>query len=63
MQDLDIRICLIEDDETIREGYEYLIGGNEGYKITGSFPSYEEAAKKIAKCDPDVMLSYRGYQV
>lgn len=56
MQDLDIRICLIEDDETIREGYEYLIGGNEGYKITGSFPSFEEAAKKIAKSDPDVIL-------
>ncbi len=56
MQDLDIRIALIEDDETIREGYEYLIGNNEGYKIVGSFASYEEASKKIAKCDPDVIL-------
>lgn len=56
MQDLDIHICLIEDDETIREGYQYLIGGNDGYKITGSFASYEDAAKKIVKCDPDVIL-------
>lgn len=56
MQDLDIRICLIEDDETIREGYEYLIGNTEGYKITGSFASFEEASRKIARLDPDVIL-------
>lgn len=56
MQNLDINICLIEDDDTIREGYEYLIGSTEGYKVTGSFGSYEDAAKKIAKCDPDVIL-------
>lgn len=56
MQDLNLNICLIEDDETIREGYEYLIGNNEGYKITGSFASFEDAAKKIARCEPDVIL-------
>lgn len=56
MEDLNINVCLIEDDETIREGYEYLIGNNEGYTVTGSFPSYEDAAKKIARCEPDVIL-------
>ena len=56
MQDTDINICIIEDDETIREGYEYLIGNADGYKVTGSFASYEDAAKKIVKSNPDVIL-------
>lgn len=56
MQDLKINICLIEDDATIREGYEYLINNTEGYIVTGSFASYEDAAKKIARCEPDVIL-------
>jgi DNA-binding NarL/FixJ family response regulator len=55
-RDLDIRVCIIEDDETIREGYVYLIGNTKGYKITGSYPSFEDAAKKLATDDPDVIL-------
>ena len=55
-RDLDIRVCIIEDDSTIREGYTYLIGNTEGYKIVGNYPSYEEAAKKIAADDPDEIL-------
>ena len=55
-RDLDIRVCIIEDDETIREGYSYLIGNTPGYKVIGAYPSYEDAAKKIAHDDPDVIL-------
>lgn len=55
-RDLDIRVCIIEDDETIREGYVYLIGNTKGYKITGSYASFEDAAKKLAADDPDVIL-------
>lgn len=55
-RDLDIRVCIIEDDETIREGYAYLIGNTKGYKVVSSYPSFEEAAKKIANDDPDVIL-------
>lgn len=55
-RDLDIRVTIIEDDETIREGYAYLIGNTDGYKIASSYASYEEAAKKIANDDPDVIL-------
>ncbi len=55
-RDLDIRVCIIEDDETIREGYVYLIGNTPGYKVIGSYPSFEDAAKKIATDDPDVLL-------
>ena len=55
-RDLDIRVCLIEDDETIREGYTYLIGNTPGYKVVSSYPSFEEAARRIAHDDPDVLL-------
>lgn len=55
-RDLDIRVSLIEDDETIREGYAYLIGNTDGYKVVSSYSSIEEALKKIAHDDPDVLL-------
>jgi DNA-binding NarL/FixJ family response regulator len=55
-RDLDIRVCLIEDDETIREGYTYLIGNTPGYKVVSSYPSFEEAARRIVHDDPDVLL-------
>ncbi len=54
--DLDIRVAIIEDDETIREGYAFLIGNTSGYKIVGTYPSFEEAAKRIVSDDPDVIL-------
>ena len=55
-RDLDIRVSIIEDDETIREGYAFLIGKTPGYKIASTYPSYEDAAKKIIHDDPDVIL-------
>jgi DNA-binding NarL/FixJ family response regulator len=55
-RDLDIRVSIIEDDETIREGYAFLIGNAAGYKVVSTYPSFEEAAKKIAHDDPDVLL-------
>jgi len=55
-RDLDIRVAIIEDDETIREGYAFLIGKADGYKIVGTYASYEDAARKIAQDDPDVLL-------
>ncbi len=55
-RNLDISVCIIEDDETIREGYAYLIGQTHGYRITSSYPSFEDAAKKLAQDDPDVIL-------
>ena len=51
-----IRIVIIEDDETIRNGYAFLIGQAEGYDVVGTYPSYDEAAKKIVTNAPDVIL-------
>lgn len=55
-RDLDIRVSIIEDDKTIRDGYAYLIGQTPGYKVVSTYPSFEDAAKKIAQDDPDVLL-------
>ncbi len=54
--DADIRVAIIEDDVTIREGYAYLIGNTDGYKIAGTYASCEDALRKIAHDDPDVLL-------
>jgi DNA-binding NarL/FixJ family response regulator len=55
-RDNNIRVAIIEDDETIREGYAFLIGNTAGYKIAATYPSCEDALKKIAHDDPDVIL-------
>ena len=55
-RDLDISVAIIEDDETIREGYAFLIGNTSGYWIAGTYPSVKEALKKIEAGDPDVIL-------
>ncbi len=55
-RDLDIRVAIIEDDETIREGYAYLIGNAPGYKVISTYASYEVAAKKLLADNPDVLL-------
>ncbi len=55
-RDLDIRVAIIEDDETIREGYAFLIGNTPGYTIAGTFSTYEDAQKSVADIAPDVIL-------
>lgn len=55
-RNLDIAVAIIEDDSTIREGYAYLIGNTPGYVIAGSYPSFEDAAKKLVHDNPDVVL-------
>ena len=55
-RDLDICVSIIEDDQTIRDGYAYLINNTDGYKVVSTYPSYEDAAKKITADDPDVIL-------
>jgi DNA-binding NarL/FixJ family response regulator len=55
-RDLDIRITIIEDDETIRDGYAYLISHTPGFKVISTYGSCEEAMKKLASDAPDVLL-------
>ncbi len=55
-RDLDIRVSLIEDDETIREGYAYLIAHTPGYKVVSTYGSVEAALKRLPSDAPDVLL-------
>lgn len=47
---------IIEDDETIRNGYAYLIGNVSGYQIDGTYVSFEQAEKHASEHRPQVIL-------
>src|SRR5262249_29500052 len=51
-----IRIVLIEDDETIRTGYAYLLGKQPGFIIVSSYASAEAAVRNTDIDAADVYL-------
>ena len=51
-----IKIVIVEDNETIREGLAALINGTEGYKCSASYVSCEKMLDDIKSLKPDVML-------
>jgi DNA-binding NarL/FixJ family response regulator len=52
----NVRIVIIEDDETIRESYAYLINEAEGYTVVNTYSSAENALKGIKADDPHIVL-------
>jgi len=54
--DANVRIVLIEDDATIREGIAYLINSIEGYTVVAQYTSFDEAKPTLAADEPDVIL-------
>ncbi len=52
----EARITIIEDDETIREGYAYLIDHTSPYQVVSTYASFETARNQLAKDNPDVIL-------
>src|SRR5476651_1592816 len=52
----DIKIVIIEDNETIRNGYAFLINQAEGYLVVNTYISFDEAVKTILCDNPDVIL-------
>lgn len=56
MNTRNIKVSIIEDDETIRHGYAFLIGETEGYEVVSAYSSYEDAARNIALDKPEVIL-------
>ncbi|MBS1808743.1 MAG: response regulator transcription factor [Acidobacteria bacterium] len=55
-----IKVALIEDQRTIREGLTVLIGGTDGFQCIGSYASMEEALPCINARLPDVVLADIG---
>lgn len=52
----EARVVIIEDDQTIREGYAYLIDKTSPYTITNVYPSFDVAKAHLPKDHPDVIL-------
>ena len=51
-----IKVVVVEDNDTIREGLKILIDGTEGYSCVASFPKCEVMLPQLDKLEPDVML-------
>ncbi len=51
-----IRIVIIEDDTTIREGYTFLLGNEPGFDICANYASFELAEKKLLSDSPHLLL-------
>lgn len=52
----DARVVIIEDDETIREGYAYLINHTSPYQVVNTYSCFETAKLHLVKDNPDVIL-------
>jgi DNA-binding NarL/FixJ family response regulator len=52
----NLKIAIIEDQGTIRESLEMLIGTADGFRCTGAFDSMESALLPIGNDLPDVVL-------
>ncbi len=55
-QDTEIRIVIVEDDQTVREGLQVLINGSYGFSCVSVYGSGEEALRGIPETRPDVVL-------
>ncbi|NJD22962.1 MAG: response regulator transcription factor [Melioribacter sp.] len=51
-----IKVAIIEDNNTIREGLAALINGTVGYSCVGSFDDCESFLSKLDRMDVDVVL-------
>lgn len=52
----EIRVSLIEDDSTIREGYVFLLQNAANIKVVSNYSNVDDALKKIGNDEPDVIL-------
>ena len=52
----EIRVAIVEDDGSTREGLRFLIDGSPGYRCTGAFECVEDALPAFAAEAPDVLL-------
>jgi DNA-binding NarL/FixJ family response regulator len=51
-----IKVIVVEDNDTIREGLKILIDGTEGFGCIALYPKCESMLKNLAKLKPDVLL-------
>jgi len=51
-----IRITVVEDDKTVREGLQMLLNGSPGFSCVAVYGSGEEALVRLPEMIPDVVL-------
>lgn len=51
-----IRVALVEDNQTLREGFETLLNRTPGFQCVCACSTVAEALRKIPKATPDVVL-------
>jgi len=51
-----IRVIIIEDDETIRNGFAYLINASQNYKVVNAYSNVESALPNLVADGPHVIL-------
>jgi DNA-binding NarL/FixJ family response regulator len=56
MQSGPIRVAIVEDDQTTRNGLAMIINGTFGYRCVGAFHSVEEGLRLIDRDVPHVVL-------
>lgn len=60
LQELPIRVMIIEDQREVREGLAILINGTPGFRCTGNFRTMEDALRLLSGGLPDVILTDIG---
>lgn len=53
---MDIRIAIFEDNKLIRDAYEAILTGTQGFQCTGVFSNGADLEFSIRKSNPDVVL-------
>ncbi|MBP6978437.1 MAG: response regulator transcription factor [Bacteroidales bacterium] len=51
-----IRIAIVEDDRTVREGLQMLLNGSPGFACVAAYANGEDAVADIPQVSPDVVL-------
>lgn len=53
---MNIRIAIFEDNKLMREAYEAILNGTNGFYCTGSYADCSDLQYKIQRSNPDVVL-------
>jgi DNA-binding NarL/FixJ family response regulator len=53
---MSIRVAIFEDNKLVRESFEAILNGTEGFVCTGSFSSCNNLGHDLRKSRPDIIL-------
>lgn len=56
MENRHTKICIVEDNEVVKDGFALLIGSINEYDVINTYTNCEDAIKNIHKDQPDIIL-------